>query len=406
MSVRQTTPPRRPPLYIIIAAVASGPMAIHIIVPSLPGLQRVFETDYATVQLTLTLYFFAFAGVQLIYGPLSDRFGRRPILLAGLTLYVMGGVISLSASEIEVLIAGRIVQGIGGGAGFVLGRAIVRDLYERERAASMLAYVTMAMVVVPMVSPGIGGYLDVWFGWWASFVLVVTYGVVVTGVAFFVLHETNMTRQPLRSLSDLGQSYWQLLRLRTFRGYAFQVGFGTGAFFTFVGGASYVMVVVMGRPASEYGLYFMIVAGMYMVGNFFAGRLSVRLGINRMIVIGTSISLSAAAVLFVLSLSVGLTPLSLFALTGVMTLGSGLSQANGSAGAVSVDPTRAGAASGITGFLQMMVGALGTQAVGMLLDDTAVPLTSAMVLLLSLSLLSHVVDVRLNKSTPAARSRP
>ena len=406
MSVRQTTPPRRPPLYIIIAAVASGPLAIHILVPSLPGLQRVFETDYATVQLTLTLYFFAFAGVQLVYGPLSDRFGRRPVLLAGLTLYAIGGVISLLASEVEVLIAGRIVQGIGGGAGFVLGRAIVRDLYERERAASMMAYVTMAMVVVPMVSPGIGGYLDVWFGWWACFVLIVSYGVVVTGVAFFVLHETNMTRQPLRSLSDLGQSYWQLLRLRTFRGYAFQVGFGTGAFFTFVGGASYVMVVVMGRPASEYGLYFMIVAGMYMVGNFFAGRLSVRLGINRMIVIGTSISLSAAVVLFVLSLNVGLTPLSLFALTGVLTLGSGLSQPNGLSGAVSVDPTRAGAASGITGFLQLMVGALGTQAVGMLLEDTAVPLTSAMVLLLSLSLLSHVVDVRLNKSTPAARRRP
>ena len=402
MPASQITPPRRPPLFIIIAAVASGPLAIHILVPSLPGLQRVFETDYATVQLTLTLYFFAFAGAQLIYGPLSDRFGRRPVLLAGLALYVAGGAICLAAPTIEVLIAGRIVHGVGGCAGFVLGRAILRDLYEREKAASMLAYVTMAMVVVPMVSPGIGGYLEVWFGWWASFILVVAYGAVVTGIALFVLHETNMTRQPLSNIADLTQSYRQLLRLRVFRGYAFQVGFGTGAFFTFVGGASYVMVEVMGRPASEYGLYFMIVAGFYMVGNFVTGRLSQRLGIDRMIVMGTSVSLAATAVLFVLSLSPGLTPLTLFGLTGIVTLGSGLSQANGFAGAVSVDPSRAGAASGITGFLQMIIGALGTQAVGMLLDDTAVPLTSAMLLLLSLSLLSHVVGVRMNKTDRAA----
>ena len=145
----------------------------------------------------------------------------------------------------------------------------------------------------------------------------------------------------------------------------------------------------------------MIVAGMYMVGNFLAGRLSVGVGVDRMIIIGISVSLSATAVLFVLSLSVGLTPLSLFGLTGFMVMGSGLSQANGLAGAVIVDPTRAGAASGISGFLQMMMGALGTQAVGMLLDDTAVPLTSAMLLMLSLSLLSHVVGVRMNDPDPA-----
>jgi DHA1 family bicyclomycin/chloramphenicol resistance-like MFS transporter len=187
MPASQTTPPRRPPLFIIIAVVACGPLAIHILVPSLPGLQIIFDTNYATVQLTLTLYFFAFAGAQLIYGPLSDRFGRRPVLLAGMALYVGGGVICLSASTIEVLIGGRIVQGIGGCAGFVLARAIVRDLYEREKAASMLAYVTMAMVVVPMMAPGIGGYLDLWFGWWASFFLVVTYGIVVTVAAILVL---------------------------------------------------------------------------------------------------------------------------------------------------------------------------------------------------------------------------
>ena len=406
MPASQTTPPRRPPLFIIIAVVACGPLAIHILVPSLPGLQSIFDTNYATVQLTLTLYFFAFAGAQLIYGPLSDRFGRRPVLLAGMALYVGGGVICLSASTIEVLIGGRIVQGIGGCAGFVLARAIVRDLYEREKAASMLAYVTMAMVVVPMMAPGIGGYLDLWFGWWASFFLVVTYGIVVTVAAILVLHETNMTRQPLRGITDLTRSYGQLLRLRVFRGYAFQVGFSTGAFFTFVGGASYVMVEVMGRPASEYGLYFMIVAGMYMIGNFGAGRLSVGVGIDRMIVIGTSLSLLATAVLFILSLSVGLTPLSLFGLTGFMVMGSGLSQANGLAGAVSVDPTRAGAASGISGFLQMMIGALGTQAVGMLLNDTAVPLTAAMLLMLSLSLLSHVMGVRMNNPDPATPRHP
>ena len=385
---------RRPPFLIIIAIVATGPVSLHILVPSLPGLQRVFSTDYATVQLTLSLFYIAFAVAQLVYGPVSDRFGRRPVMLAALGLYLAGTLICLTAHAIEVLIAGRIVQAIGGCAGFVVGRAMVRDLHDREKAASVLAYVTMFMVGAPMLAPAVGGYLDIWFGWWAGFVVVLAYGLGVLAAAVFVLHETNFARQSLGGLADLGRSYAQLLRRRVFCGYAFQVGLSSGAFFTFVGGAPYVVVEVMGRPPTEYGLYFIIVTITYMTGNFIAGKASVRLGVDRMIVIGVTVSLAATTALFVLAAEGSLTALLMFTVAGMMTLGSGISQANSLAGAVSVDPQRAGAAAGISGFLQMAFGALGTFVVGALLTGSATPLASVMLAMTALSLAVHFLGVR------------
>ena len=390
--------PRRPPFIVLIALTAAGALALNIFVPSIPGMQRVFDTDYATVQLTLTLSFATYAVMQLAYGPLSDRYGRRPVVLASLVLFLLGNVMCVLANSIEALIAGRVVQAVGGCAGFVVTRAILRDLYECERMGSMLGYLTMAMVAVPMVAPAIGGYLDVWYGWRAGFVLVAVFGVVVLAACVLVLHETNARLLPLEGAGALASAFWSLLRHRAFCGYAFQVGCTTGTFFAFVGGAPYVMVEVMGRPTSEYGLYFMFIAAMYMAGNFISGRISARVGIDRMIVRGTSLALAGVILLFLVTLAGALTPVTMFGAMAVMSLGNGFSTPNGLAGAVSVDPTRAGTASGFAGFLQMAIGALATYVLGLLLTETAMPLAAVLLTTTVLAFAAHRVGVRPGRS--------
>ena len=196
MSVRSTTATtaRRPGLFVLVATTALAPVALNIFIPSLPGLRGSLNIDYATAQLTLTIYLAAFAGAQLVIGPLSDRYGRRPVLLSGTALFVLASLGAALATSFEQLIAMRVLQASGGCAGIALARAIVRDMYDRDQAASRLGYVTMAMVVAPMVAPAIGGFLDGIGGWRAGFVFVAAFGAVAFVMAVAQMHETHHDR--------------------------------------------------------------------------------------------------------------------------------------------------------------------------------------------------------------------
>ena len=369
---------RRPSLGILIAVTALGPMALNIFIPSMPGMVVVFGTDYGTIQLTLTLYLFGVAIAQLFMGPLSDRFGRRPVLLAGIGLFLAGSLAAALAQSVEMLIAARIVQAVGGCAGLVLGRAIVRDTHDREESASMIGYITMAMVVAPMIAPLLGGYLDHWFGWRATFFTVLGVGVIVLGLACLLLHETHHDRHlgdgPLAML----RGFPLLLRDGAFAGYALNVSFTTAVFFAFLAGAPYIMIEIMDRPTNEYGLYFMFMATSYMAGNFLSGRLSTRIGADRMILSGSLLALASVGLLTTVALTTEMTPLFLFAPVMLGGLGNGLSLPSATASAISLRPELAGTASGLTGFLQMMVGALATLLVGKLQDDTVFPMVAVM----------------------------
>ena len=283
---------RRPPLALLIAVTAAGPLSLTIFVPSMPGIQRAYDTDYATVQLTLTLYLVGFAVAQLLYGPLSDRFGRRPVLLAGQGVYLVGSLLCLMAPGIGTLIAGRVVQAVGACAGMVVARAIIQDVYKREKAAPMLAYVSSAMAAAPMVGPSIGGMLEVWFGWRASFVLIAALGAGVLAASVFFLHETHKGEAQGATIVGMLVGFGHLLRRPVFCGHAFQVAFTSSVFFAFVGGVPYVMVDLMRRPPSEFGFYFIAVPALFMTGSFFAGRVSARVGSDRMVTIGTLIALA------------------------------------------------------------------------------------------------------------------
>ena len=369
---------RRPSLGILIAVTALGPMALNIFIPSMPGMVAVFGTDYGTIQLTLTLYLFGVAIAQLFMGPLSDRLGRRPVLLAGIALFLLGSLGAALAQSIETLIAARIVQAVGGCAGLVLGRAIVRDTHGREESASMIGYITMAMVVAPMLSPLLGGYLDHWFGWRSTFFTVLAVGAVVLGLAWLLLHETHHDRSIGNGPLAMLQGFPILLRNAAFTGYVLNVSFTTAVFFAFLAGAPYIMVEIMDRPTNEYGLYFMFMATSYMAGNFLSGRLSTRIGADRMILTGSLLALASVGLLTGLALTTEMTPLLLFAPVMLGGLGNGLSLPSATASAISIRPDLAGTASGLTGFLQMMVGALATLLVGRLQDDTVFPMVAVM----------------------------
>jgi len=358
--------PISPPIWILVVATATGPLALNIFVPSMPGLTHVFGTDYATIQLTLTLYLVGVALAQLAYGPLSDRFGRRPALLTGLAIYSAASLLCAFAWSIEVLIFGRILQAVGGCAGMVLGRAIVRDVFERNRAASVIALVTMAMAVAPAMAPALGGFLESAFGWHATFLVPMALGIVVLVASIYRLNETNLEPIPRIDVPSMLRSYGELLRSRAFLGYAGNTAMSVGAFFAFLAGGPYVVVEILHQPSSQYGLYFVLISAGYMIGNFGASRVSQRLGIDRMIQIGVGVSTVGGIVGIGVVLSGTVTTASVFLPMMLVAVGNGLSQPNGIAGAVSVNRRIAGAASGLMGFAQMAVGALFTVVVGLL----------------------------------------
>jgi DHA1 family bicyclomycin/chloramphenicol resistance-like MFS transporter len=357
---------KKPSIAILIAISAIGPLALNLFVPSMPGLQAAFGVDYATAQLTLTLYLIGLATAQLVYGPISDRFGRRPTLLAGMWLFVLGSLAAALAPSIGWLIAARLAQAVGGAAGIVLARAIVRDLYGRDRAASVIGYVTMAWVLAPMIAPFIGGLLDQAFGWRAGFWLLAGLGVAVAGACHVFLHETHRERGAGTGVRGLVAGYGRLLRRPRFDAYALTTGFTSSVFFSFLAGAPYVMVEVLGRSPVEYGIWFILSSFGYMAGNGLAGRFSERIGVERMLTLGTLLALAGAAAALGLFLAGVLAPWALFGPMLVVALGNGLAIPNGLAGAVSVDPRLAGTAAGLAGFLQLGLGAATSQSVGLL----------------------------------------
>ncbi len=382
--------PKAKPSFIalLIAVSAVSPLGINMYLPSMPGMARALGVDFTTIQLTLSLYLGAMAVGQLVIGPLSDRLGRRPVLLTGLLVFVVGSVICLSAQSIGVLIFGRIVQAIGGCAGITLSRAIVRDLYGRNQVASMIAYVTMGMAVAPMIAPTIGGVLETFFGWRASFAFLIGFGGLALVFAYWRLRETNHSRASGESARELLRGYGSLFRSRQFWGYTLVTSFVSAMFFAFLAGAPYVMIELLGRSPAEYGFYFAMVPTGYILGNFATGRIAGRMGPNRMILAGTFLSLVSIAAMAALIASGFLSPVALFGPMLFIGVANGLVLPSGIAGAVSVRSDLAGAAAGLSGSFQIGFGALVAPIVGATLSSTVWPLIAIMTICSSLAIAS------------------
>ena len=377
---------------LLAAITALAPFSLQIFLPALPAIQASFAVAPGVVQLALSLSILANAVANLAYGPISDRFGRRPVLLVGLAAFIAGSLGCALAPSIELLVVARIVQSIGGAAGMVLARAIVRDLYDRERSASIIAYLTMAMVVAPMLAPTIGAVLIDVASWRAIFYLVTGIGVALTWPIVATLAETRppQARRPGGPFAGAGA----LLRSGLFWSYVLQSTFGICVFFAFIAGAPYFMINVLGRSATEYGLWFILVSAAFMAGNLVAGRYSPRIGLDRMVLTGSLLAVAGAGLALALLLGGAWTPLALFGPMMAVGLGNGFSVPNAQAGALSVNALLAGTASGIAGFSQMFVAALVSQAVGMLQNDTPYPMAAFMAGCAVLSLAGFVLPRR------------
>jgi DHA1 family bicyclomycin/chloramphenicol resistance-like MFS transporter len=295
------------------------------------------------------------------------------------------------APTIGLLILGRIVQAAGGAAGMVIARAIVRDLYDRDRAAAAIAYLTMAMVVAPMLAPSVGAILMGLSDWRAIFVALTVIGILLVWGTQLRLVETRAGGSGGSGWGSLLAGGGRLLRSPAFLGYVLQTAFSMSMFFAFVSGAPYFIIDVLGRPALEYGLYFMLVSVGYMSGNFTAARITRRVGIDRMILIGSALSLVGTSLVAGLLLSLPWAPVLLFGPMMLTSYANGLAMPNGQAGAISVDPALAGTASGVAGFAQLLCAALVSQAVGMVQNGTPYPMLAFMVGCAALSLLGFVL---------------
>ena len=246
-----------PSLALLSAITALAFCGLHMVVPALPLLVALFTDTPAHVQLVVSLYLAGIGAGQLVYGPVSDRFGRRPVLLAGLAAFLVGTALCGAAWSLPALIAGRVLQALGACSGIVLSRAMIRDVYEREAAARGLALVMMAMTLAPAISPALGAYLAEWFGWRAVFAVLGGLGGVVFVVTLIRLGETNRQRLRLDPAGMVG-AYLTLLRSPGFVGFAVCGACTSASWFTFIAGAPHILAESLHRPPSTYGLMILL----------------------------------------------------------------------------------------------------------------------------------------------------
>ena len=384
-------------LALLMAMTALGPLTLNILVPAVPNLVVTMNTDPATVQLTISLYLFGLAVSQLALGPLSDRFGRRPVAIAGLAITALSSVLAIAMSSIGGLILARALQALGASTGLVIGRAIIRDLYNRESAASMIGWVTTVMVMAPMVAPLIGGLLDTALGWESIFVFVAIASFVVLSWAFMTLPETRPDHITGGGVRFMVRETRELIRDRNFVGYVLSSAIATATFFSFLGGGPHLVIGIMGRSSAEYGAWFALTAFGYMVGNLIAARVSPRFGVDNMIRAGIGLQIAGAIVSIVLAHAFPLGgPETVFPAQFLLSCGNGIFLPNAVAGAISVRPQAAGTASGIVGFVQMGLGAAAAQAMSTVIEhsSTAQPLAWTMLILAGIAMTLFVTLVR------------
>lgn len=327
---------------------------MNIFLPSLPNMATHFAVDYRVMQLSVAMYLGFSAVIQIFIGPVSDKYGRRPIILWGLSLFLIATIGCIFAPNATVFLMFRMAQAAIAVA-MTLGRAAIRDLYDTDRAASMIGYVTMAMAVVPLLGPALGGYLDQFFGWEAGFWVLLALGALTLIVTFLDFGET--AKKTTNTLMQQFAEYPELFKSPRFWGYCLASAFGAGAFFAYLGGAPFVGAVVYGLSPQKLGLLFGAPGIGYMLGNFLSARYSMRFGVNPMIVWGLILTLLGTALSLITFYIDIASVYSFFGLMAIVGLGNGLTIPNATAGMLSVRPHLAGTASGLGGAIMIGGGA-------------------------------------------------
>jgi DHA1 family bicyclomycin/chloramphenicol resistance-like MFS transporter len=378
-----------------------GPLAVHLFLPVIPAVKAALGLSDAFAQLAFSISLFGMAFATLAYGSLSDRYGRRPVLLSGLCLFLIGSIISVFSNSVTVLIIGRLVQAIGAGCGITLVRAIARDAYGAEHLVKAIAYLTMFYTLGPMISPLVGGVLVDNFGWRSVFGFALAAAAVIATGAYFAIYETRPPQEHVQSNVSIARSYLELFGHPRFTAFVLQSGFVTGAFITVASAAPTLMKELLHRPATEFGFYFVMFPVGFFCGNLIASGLGGRVAAETMVLAGSSLLMTTIVVQATLLLSGHVVPLTLFVPGFFITLSQGLALPNGQAAAIATVPRLAGTAAGIGVFIQHFCGAGFAQLYGFLSDGTPGPMIVTAGVSASLCLIAGAIPYVLARMTPA-----
>jgi DHA1 family bicyclomycin/chloramphenicol resistance-like MFS transporter len=363
---------------LLAALTAIGPLSTDMYLPSLPDIAQRLNATTAQAQLTVSSYLFGFAIGQILYGPLADRHGRKPVLIGAIVLYCAATLTCALSTSIEMLVAARAAQALGGAGGIVLARAIVRDLYSGTRAGRELSVIGAVMALAPVLAPVVGGLLQTGFGWRSVFFTLVGCGLGFAAIVWPLMPETLAVRaaEPVSPAAML-RSYRVVAGNTAYRAY---LGMGSASFaglFAWISGSSFVLQSLYGLTPFAFGLAFAVGSVGYMTGTSLAARLVMRHGIDRTLGIGCAIMAAAGlTMLLVVALSLD-SATSIVLAVAVYLAGFGMVLPQSIAGAMNPFPERAGAASSLLGFSQQILSALVGMAVGMLLGQNAWPLAAA-----------------------------
>lgn len=379
---------------LVTFLVALGPLSTDMYLPSLPTMVRFFNTDVDQVQLTLSSFLAGFALSQLIYGPLADRFGRKPAIVFGMLLFTLASIGCAYTESIEALIVWRFLQALGGCAGPVLGRAMIRDIYQPLESARLLSFIGTAMSLAPALAPFLGGYLVIWFEWQSIFIFLALYGALLSLMFAFKVPESLAKdhRQPFR-FKPMLNNYAQLLKHRQYMGYVFSCSFAYAGMFAFISGSSFVVVDYFKVPEEYFAYFFLVAIVGFMSGSFFAGRFCHQIGVGRLLFIGAGFAALSGLVMCLVVFNEWYQLFYVIAPMYFYTLGAGMVMPQAMAAALAPFAKMAGTASALLGFLQMTTAAVVGVAVGHYHDGTPAVMLSAIALMGGLTLSAYYLFV-------------
>ena len=366
-----------------------GPMVIHLYFPVIPVVKVALRLTDAEAQLTFSIALFCMAFATLAYGALSDRYGRRPLLLSGLSIFLFGSVMAFAADSIAMMVAGRSLQAVGAACGVTLVRAIASDVYGPGRLVKAIAYLTMFYTLGPMVSPIIGGLLIDTLGWRSVFGFALLVGSVILAGAYLAIPETRSAERPTQQ--NMLRSYFELLGQIRFSAFVLQTGFSTGTFLTIATASSGFMKELLDRPSVEFGFYFLLFPLGFLCGSFISTRLSGRVVNENMVMAGATLSILTVGVQSAFLLSGHINPLVLFVPGFFVTMAQGISLPFGQAAAMAVNPKLVGMAAGLGVFMQNFGGAAFSQLYGLLANGTPGPLVVTTAITAMLSFVSGAI---------------
>ncbi len=344
---------------LIAALVAIGPLATDMYLPAFPLLSMQFSAGMDQVQRSLSIFFIGFALAQLLYGPLSDKYGRKPVLLGGLLLFLFSSIAITFAESIESFSALRLLQAVGGSAGPVPGPRMVRDIHGPKESARLLSYISMAMALAPAAAPIIGGYMTIWWGWESIFLFLAFYSLVGVVVLVMQLPETALPgSHHIISPKQLLANYTLLLRHKSWRWYTLACSFVFAGLFSFLSGSPFIIINFLGYPEEQFGLFFAVIVAGFMIGSFYGGGRVRRLGINRLIGIGAVVAAVGGVLMALLALFQVHHIAAIILPHMIYMAGVGIVLPQAIAGALAPFPTMAGTASALLGFVQMGLAAL------------------------------------------------